>query len=152
MHANIACEPLAGQRIVEIKDTHKTEDWVAFMESVYKQYQEAKKITVVLDNLSTHKPAAFYEYFHPEKAHEMTEKFEFVFTPKHGSWLNIAEIEINALKAQCLNRRIEHKDELIEQIGYWQKDRNEKNANINWQFSTKDARIKLKRLYPKIDT
>lgn len=148
----MANEPLDGKRIVRIKDTHKTADWVDFMEEIYNAYPHARLITVVLDNLSTHKPAAFYEYFPPEKAHQMLEKFEFVFTPTHGSWLNIAEIELNTLKGQCLNRRIESKEKMILQVQAWEEDRNQKEARIDWQFSTNEARIKLKRLYPKIST
>lgn len=146
----MACEPLAGQRIVGVYDTHKTKDWVHFIKRVFDAYPDARNITVVLDNLSTHKPAVFYEYFLPETAHAMSNKLEFVFTPKHGSWLKIAEIELNALKAQCLKRRIENKQILTEQIERWQQDRNNKAAKVDWQFSTSKARTKLKRLYPKI--
>lgn len=147
----MACEPLAGQRIVGVYDSHKTVDWVHFMKRIFDAYSDAQKITLVLDNLSTHKPSAFYKHFPPQVAHEMVSKFELVFTPKHGSWLNIAEIEINALKAQCLNRRIDEKEKMIEQIQSWQKDRNNKKAKVDWQFSTSQARTKLKRLYPKIE-
>ena len=146
----MGCEPLAGRRYVEIHDSHKTRDWVLFVHMLVLNYPHAKRITIVQDNLSTHKPAAFYEYFPPEKAQAILDKIEWVFTPKHGSWLNIAEIELNVLKGQCLNRRIHDKTIMQEQVGQWQRNRNNKASKVNWQFSTQDARVKLKRLYPQI--
>ena len=146
----LACNPLVGWRKVEVFDSHKTADWVAFIYSVFLHFINAKKITLILDNLSTHKPAAFYEYYQPELAKKILDKINFVYTPKHGSWLNIAEIELNVLKGQCLSRRIKDKQTIIEQVEQWQKYRNETSSQVDWQFSTTDARIKLKRLYPKI--
>ena len=111
---------------------------------------DAEKIVVVLDNLNTHTPSAFYETFEPEEARRLVERFEFHFTPKHGSWLNMAEIELSVLARQCLNRRIPNKETLIEEVSAWQQQRNDEIVKVQWQFTTADARIKLKSLYPKI--
>lgn len=105
-----------------------------------------------MDNLNTHKPGSLYEAFTPEKAKAIWDRFEFVYTPKHGSWLNMAEIELNVLSGQCLNRRIDNISEVKREITAWQNHRNNRNAVINWQFTTKKARIKLRRLYPTLDT
>lgn len=110
----------------------------------------AEKITLVMDNLNTHKPGSLYETFSPEKAKALWERFEFVFTPKHGSWLNMAEIELNVLNGQCLNRRIDNITTVSTECKMWLEARNNMNATINWQFTTEDARIKLKRLYPTL--
>ena len=104
-----------------------------------------------MDNLNTHSPTSFYETFEPEEARRLTNRFEFHYTPKHGSWLNMAEIELGVLVRQCLNRRIAGKEALKSEVKAWQDDRNAKIVRINWRFSTADARIKLKSLYPKID-
>ena len=103
-----------------------------------------------MDNLNTHKPSALYETFSPEEAKRIWDRFEFIYTPKHGSWLNMAEIELNVLMGQCLNRRIDNMLTIRKETRAWEKDRNNKRAKINWQFKTDDARIKLKRLYPTI--
>ena len=103
-----------------------------------------------MDNLATHKPGALYEVFEPAEAKRIWDRFEFVYTPKHGSWLNMAEIELNVLMGQCLNRRIESMKIMKEEVNAWESYRNNKKAIINWQFTTQDARIKLKRLYPTI--
>jgi len=103
-----------------------------------------------MDNLNTHKPGSLYEVFVPEKAKALWDRFEFVYTPKHGSWLNMAEIELNVLSRQCLNRRISQLSEVKAEVIAWQNHRNNRNATINWQFTTKDARIKLQRLYPTL--
>jgi transposase len=113
--------------------------------------KDAEKITLVMDNLGTRKPGALYETFKPEQAKALWDRFEFVYTPKHGSWLNMAEIELNVLMGQCLKRRIETIDEVTEQVKEWEKARNNRNAKINWRFNSKEARIKLKRLYPTFD-
>ena len=115
-------------------------------------YPKAKKITLVMDNLNTHKPSSFYETFLPQEAKRLCNRFAFVYTPKHGSWLNMAEIEFNVLHKQCLNRNLDTKQEVIDQIKAWLKDRNRKTSKINWQFTTEDARTKLKHLYPSILT
>ncbi len=105
-----------------------------------------------MDKLNTHGPGSLYETFTPEKAKELWDKFEFVYIPKHGSWLNMAEIELNVLTGQCLNRRIDNFSEVEKEVSAWQKARNNKQAKVNWQFTTKDARIKLSRLYPTLDS
>ena len=104
-----------------------------------------------MDNLSTHNPGALYEAFNPEKAKKLWDRFEFVYTPKHGSWLNMAEIELNVLNGQCLNRRIDDISLVESEAEAWQKHRNNKDSRINWQFTTEKARVKLKRLYPTYD-
>ncbi len=111
-------------------------------------YKDAKKIILVMENLNTHKPILLYEAFEPKEAKLIWNRFEFVFTPKHGSWLNMAEIEPNVLNGQCLNRRIDNINTVKQEVEVWQDHRNNKNAVINWRFEIKYARIKLKRLYP----
>jgi transposase len=143
-------EPLSGKRQVEITDRKTKTDWASFVKQIAAKNPEAKKITLVMDNYSTHSPSAFYETFPPEQAKALWDRFEFVYTPKHGSWLNMAEIELHVLNGQCLNRHIATKQEITEEAGEWQQARNNKNSKIDWQFTTKDARIKLKRLYPII--
>ena len=122
------------------------------MEEIADQYEGAEKITLVMDNFNTHVPGALYETFQPDKAKGIWDGFEFVYTPKHGSWLNMAEIELNVLTGQCLNRRIDDITVIRKEVLAWQKFRNNKNAKVNWQFTTKDARIKLSRLYPTIES
>ncbi len=148
----LACEPLAGKRMVKITERRTKQDWSYFLEEIADQYEEADKITLVMDNLNTHFPGSFYETFRPEKAKAIWEKFEFVYTPKHGSWLNMAEIELNVLTSQCLNRRIDDIAIVSKEVQAWQQFRNNKNAKVNWQFTTKDARIKLFRLYPTFES
>jgi len=147
----MASEPLGGKRIVEVTEQKTKTDWAVFIMQISTQYQEAERITLVMDNLSTHKPGALYEVFPAAEAKALWDRFEFVYTPKHGSWLNMAEIELSVLSRQCLNRRLESKEVLQEEVEKWQMDRNNKNSKINWQFKTSDARIKLRRLYPTLD-
>lgn len=147
----LACEPLAGKRMVTVTERKTKQDWAHFLEEIASQYEKAEKITLVMDNLNTHDPGSFYETFPPEKAKELWDRFEFVCTPKHGSWLNMAEIELNVLSAQCLKRRIADIEIVKSEVRAWQGQRNNKNAKVNWQFSTKDARIKLLRLYPTLN-
>ena len=147
----LACEPLAGKRIVTVTEKKTKHDWTYFIEKIATQYEGAKKITLVMDNLNTHTPGALYETFPPEKAKAIWDKFEFVYTPKHGSWLNMAEIELNVLTGQCLKRRIEDIETVRKEVSAWQKARNNKKAKVNWQFTTDNARIKLRRLYPTFD-
>ena len=148
----IACEPLVGKRMVTITERKTKKDWACFLEEIANQYKGAEKITLVMDNLNTHVPGSFYEMFQPDKAKAIWDRFEFVYTPKHGSWLNMAEIELNVLTGQCLNRRIDDIEFVRKEVLAWQKFRDNKNAKINWQFTTKDARIKLSRLYPTIES
>lgn len=147
----MACEPLTGERIVQVTKRKTKKDWAQFIEKIATKYDSAKRITLIMDNYNTHTPGSFYEDFLPEKAKQLLDRFELVFTPKHGSWLNMAEIELNVLNKQCLNRRIGDIQVLIDEIRAWESYRNEKYCKINWQFTTSDARVKLKRLYPSIE-
>lgn len=147
----IANEPLAGKRIVKVTKRKTKVDWAEFIKDIDDHYPKAKRITLVMDNLNTHKPGSLYERFSPIEAKRIWDRFEFVFTPKHGSWLNMAEIELNVLNGQCLNRRIDNIETIINEVDAWQNNRNNKNSKINWRFTTKDSRIKLKRLYPSIE-
>ena len=146
----LACEPLAGTRIVKITDRKTGQDWARFLEDIAKEYESAERIILVMDNYSTHTPGSLYETFSPEKARSLLERFEFIYTPKHGSWLNMAEIELNVLTGQCLNRRIDDIAVVRREVDAWQEVRNNKNPKVNWQFTTEDARIKLSRLYPTL--
>ena len=148
----LACEPLAGKRMVKITERKTKHDWACFLEYIANQYETVKKITLVMDNLNTHVPGALYETFRPEKAKAIWDRFEFVYTPKHGSWLNMAEIELNVLTGQCLNRRIDDINVVRKEVSAWQNARNNKNAKVKWQFTTNDARIKLSRLYPTFES
>jgi len=146
----LASEPLTGSRLVKITERKTKKDWAQFIENIANEYPKAKKITLVMDNYSTHKPGSLYEVFSPEEAKRLWDRFYFVYTPKHGSWLNMAEIELNVLNGQCLNRRIDKFSTIVKECKAWQKHRNNMNAKINWQFTTKNARTKLKRLYPTL--
>ncbi len=148
----LACEPLAGKRMVKITERKTKQDWAVFLEEIADQYERAEKITLVMDNLNTHVPGSLYETFQPDKAKAIWDRFEFVYTPKHGSWLNMAEIELNVLTGQCLNIRIDDIAVVRKEVLAWQKFRNNKNAKVNWQFTTEDARIKLSRLYPTLES
>ena len=147
----IVCEPLAGKRMVKITERKTKRDWAFFLEDIANQNEGVEKITLVMDNLNTHVPGSLYETFQPDKAKAILDRFEFVYTPKHGSWLNMAEIELNVLTGQCLNRRIDDIEVVREEVTAWAKFRNNKNAKVNWQFTTEDARIKLSRLYPTLE-
>jgi len=147
----LACEPLAGKRLVTVTENKTRQDWACFLEEIATQYESAEKITLVMDNLNTHTPGSFYETFLPDKAKALWERFEFVYTPKHGSWLNMAEIELNVLTGQCLNRRIDDIEVVRKEVLAWQEVRNNKNAKVNWQFTAENARIKLSRLYPTLE-
>ncbi len=151
--ANIfmANEPLAGKRYVKVTERKTKADWAAFIKEIADQhYPSAEKIRLVMDNLGTHKPAALYEAFRPEEAKRIWDRFEFIYTPKHGSWLNMAEIELHVLMGQCLKRRIDKMETMKQEVNEWQKDRNNKQATIKWQFTNDKARVKLKKLYPTI--
>ena len=148
----MANEPLNGRRLVEVTKSKTKVDWAMFIKRIADEmYPQENRITLVMDNFGTHTLGAFYEAFPPEEAKRLIDRFEFVFTPKHGSWLNMAEIELHVLNAQCLNRHIATMDDMQKEVLAWQEHRNNKNAVINWQFTSKDARIKLKRLYPSFD-
>lgn len=148
----MANEPLKGNRLVEVTKRKTKKDWAKFIKWLAdEQYPNAHKITLVMDNFTTHTASAFYEVFEPEEAKRLWDRLEFVFTPKHGSWLNMAEIELHVLNGQCVNRHIPTMDKVKQEINAWQDNRNNKGGSINWQFTTKDSRVKLKRLYPSID-
>jgi len=147
----LAFEPLKGKRMVCIKEKRTKKDWASFLEDIAVSYEEAEKITLVMDNLNTHQPGSLYETFPPEKAKALWDRFEFVYTPKHGSWLNIAEIELRVLSGQCLDRRMDSIEKVKKEVAAWQASRNNQNAKVNWQFTTDDARIKLRRLYPTLE-
>ena len=147
----MATEPLAGKRMTRVTERKTKIDWAHFLADIAARYPDAKKITLVMDNLNTHRPGALYEAFPPAQAKALWERFEFLFTPKHGSWLNVAEVELNVMIRQCLNRRIDCIDILRNEVAAWQAARDRPRAKVNWQFTTDDARVKLKRLYPTFD-
>ena len=147
----MANEPLRGKRMVEITEFKTKKDCARFMKRIANEmYPKAKKIRLVMDNFKTHDASAFYEVFEPEEAKQLWDRFEFIFTPKHGSWLNMAEIELHVLNGQCLNRHIAKIEDIKSEVKAWQNHRNNKDSKINWQFTNDKARIKLKRLYPSI--
>lgn len=150
--ANIfmAVEPLAGRRAAHVTERRTACDFAEFARFVADEmYPDAHKIVLVTDNLNTHKMASFYERFEPAEARRLVERFEWHYTPEHGSWLNIAEIELSVLHKQCLRRRLT-KEELVPAVTAWNCKRNAASCKINWHFTTADSRIKLKRLYPNL--
>src|SRR5215831_305295 len=143
--------PLEGWRHVAVTERHAALDYAQVLRDLSdRHFPAASKIVLVQDNLSTHKPASLYEAFPPAEARRLVERFEWHYTPKHGSWLDMAESELSVLSAQCLDRRIPDKQTLIEEVATCQQDRNKNHTRADWQFTTADARIKLKRLYPAI--
>lgn len=143
--------PLEGWRHVKVTDHHTKVDWAhVIKELVDEHYPEKKKIVLVMDNLNTHKVSSLYAAFKPEEARRIAERLEIHYTPKHGSWLDMAEIEIGVMARQCLDRRIPDQDSLKREIKAWQDERNKKGVCVNWRFTTQDARVKLKSLYPTI--
>ena len=144
-------EPLAGKRHVAVTEHRTRIDWAQqIKEMLDVRYPDAIKVLLVMDNLNTHTPASLYEAFPPEEARRLAQRLEIHYTPKHGSWLNVAEIELSVLQGQCLNRRIPDIKTIRSEVDAWQLARNNKMKKIDWQFKTADARIKLKRLYPKL--
>ena len=148
----MASEPLAGRRLVKVTYRRTKSDWARFIKEIAENYKNAKRITLVMDNLSTHKAGSLYEVFPPAEAKRIRDRFDFVYTPKHGSWLNVAEIELNVLMGQCLSRRIDDIGDVRSEVAAWQRHRNNLDATVNWQFTTEKARVKLRRLYPTLDT
>jgi hypothetical protein len=147
----MVCEPLAGQRRVKVTERRTVVDFAHLIqELVDEQYPEAEQIVLVMDNLNTHKPASLYEAFAPAEARRLMERLEIHYTPKHGSWLNMAETELSVLATQCLDRRIADPTTLAQEVAAWERQRNTANCRVDWRFTTHDARIKLKRLYPAI--
>lgn len=144
-------EPLEGRRNINVTDTRTAKDWAVQIKKLTdKDYPNAKKIILIMDNLNTHTGASLYRTFSPEEAHRILERLEIHYTPKHGSWLNMAEIEFSILSKQCLDRRIPNQKKLKKEISAWVKKRNSISTPMKWRFTTKDARIKLKKLYPTI--
>lgn len=144
-------EPLRNWRCVQVTDRRTAVDWAHFMQQLADEhYPNAERILVVLDNLNTHGPGSFYETFAPAEAQRLSARFEFHYTPKHGSWLNMAEIELSALSRTCLDERIPDKTCLTKDSAAWELERNAKAITVEWRFTTQDARIKLKKLYPTI--
>jgi len=142
-------EPLTGRRMVLVTARRTAVDYAeAIRYLVDEMYPNAEKIILVHDNLNTHKPASLYEAFRPEEARRILDKLEIHYTPKHGSWLNMAEIELSVLGRQCLGQRIPDMKTLATEVAAWTRDRNAKQVRVDWQFTTADARVKLKRLYP----
>lgn len=143
--------PLEGWRHVKVTDHHTKIDWAhVIKELVDEHYPEKKKIVLVMDNLNTHKVSSLYAAFKPEEARRIAERLEIHYTPKHGSWLDMAEIEIGVMVRQCLDRRIPDQNTLKREIKAWQDERNKKGVCVNWRFTTADARVKLKSLYPSL--
>lgn len=147
----IEVEPLGGKRKVKITDRRTRIDWAHFIKEMLEdRYADAEQVVLVMDNLNTHDTASLYSAFPPQEARRLAERLEIHYTPKHGSWLNIAEIELSVLKRQCLAGRIPCIEEMRSEVDAWNTDRNNRQSDIDWQFRTDDARIKLKRLYPKL--
>jgi len=145
------CEPLAGQRWVDVTEHRTKVDWAHQIKDLVEgRYPAAEGIVLVMDQLNTHTPAALYEAFSPAEAKRLAHKLEIHYTPKHGSWLNIAEIELSVLSRQCLDRRVPDVATLAAEVDAWQERRNAAGGPVDWRFTTADARIKLKRLYPSL--
>jgi len=143
----MAVEPLAGKRIIEVKERRTKKDYALFMKKVEKVYQNAKKIILIQDNLNTHNPSSFYETFSPQSAFRLSQRFQMAYTPKKASWLNMAEIELSSLSKQCLDRRISDIETFSKEVYAWARQRNRRKATISWQFTKNDAREKLNRHY-----
>jgi hypothetical protein len=142
-------EPLGGRRYVTASRQRRREDWAREVKSIVtEEYPMAEKVVLVMDNLNTHTISSLYQAYPAEEAFEIAQKLEIHYTPKHGSWLNIAEIELSAMTSQCLGRRIDTLEKLKTELKAWQHERNEKQKTVKWQFTTEDARIKLRHLYP----
>jgi hypothetical protein len=153
--ANIFCwvEPLVGRRGITATDRRTYADFAEQLKALVDiHYPDVEKVVLVADNLNTHSAAALYQRYPAAEAHRINSKIEWHYTPEHGSWLNMAEIELSVLSRQCLNRRMPDKDTLIAQVAAWETARNSVKTTINWQFTTADARIKLRRLYPDTDS
>lgn len=145
----VAVEPLAGKRVIQVSKQRTKKEWAYFMrEMIDVHYPHAEKIVLVMDNLNTHSPSSFYEVFDPQEARRLTEKVEIHYTPTHGSWLNMAEIELSVLARQCLAGRIPSLEQAQQRVDAWQQQRDHAQATIDWRFTTADARIKLKHIYP----
>jgi hypothetical protein len=148
----IASEPLAGWRQVAVTDRRTRRDFAHFVRDLVDgRYRDAERIVLVMDNLNTHTIGSLYEALAPAEARRIAEKLEIHYTPKHGSWLNMAEVELSVLARQCLDDRMEDKAMVVREVAAWEADRNLRKVGIDWRFTTADARIKLKRLYPSAE-
>lgn len=146
------CEPMTGWRHVKVTPQRTAIDYAHLLKDLVDlHYRDVLLITVVQDNLNTHSPASLYKAFEPQEARRILNRIEFCYTPKHGSWLNMAEIELSVLARQCLDRRIADFERLTAEVAAWQEARNQEQTWIDWRFTTEDARIKLKRLYPTVN-
>jgi len=147
----VEIEPLGGKREVKITERRTQLDWAYFIQEMLEErYADATKVVLIMDNLNTHSIASLYLAFSPEKARNLANRLEIHYTPKHGSWLNVAEIELSALKRQCLSVRIDCIEKMRKKVMAWNSDRNSRQTKVDWQFKSADARIRLKRLYPKL--
>jgi hypothetical protein len=145
----VAFEPLCGWRSIKVTDRRRRIEWANFIRSLVDgRYRHVDKLVLVMDQLNTHTAASLYEAFLPAEAKRIADRLEIHHTPKHGSWLNMAEIELSALGRQCLSRRISRQGSLAAEVTRWVSQRNRRKSTVHWQFTTKDARIKLRRLYP----
>jgi hypothetical protein len=145
-------EPLAGKRRVEVTAQRTKADFARLLRRVVDEwYPEAEVITLVVDNLNTHRPAVLYEVFEPIETRRILERLAFVYTPKHASWLNVAEWELSVLARQCLDRRLPDQEALTAEVAAWERERNGTRVTVEWQFTTAEARVKLKRLYPILE-
>jgi len=145
-------EPLAGKRHVRVTERRTQKDWAACVrEMVDERYPDAERIVLVMDNLNTHTPASLYEAFPADEAKRIADRLEIHYTPKHGSWLDMAEIELGILGRQCLDRRIDNAKALTREVAAWEAQRNAAKAKVDWRFTTDDSRIRLKKLYPSFD-
>jgi hypothetical protein len=146
------CEPLRGRRHVTVTERRTRIDWAHVIKDLVDvRYPEAEQVVLVQDNLNTHTPGSLYEAFPPGEAKRLADKLEIHYTPKHGSWLNIAEIELSTMAGQCLDRRIPDRETLEREVAAWEAERNALGGRVNWQFTAENARVKLQRLYPSID-
>jgi transposase len=147
----IACEPLRGWREMKVTERRTKQDWAHFVQELVDVHcPDAQRIVLVMDNLNTHRPASLYEAFEPAEAKRIWDRLEIHYTPKHGSWLNMAECELSVLRRQCTHRRIPDEQTLVDEVTAWRDERNADTARIDWRFTTDDARIKLTHLYPRI--
>lgn len=145
------CEPLGNRRHVAVTDRRTKVDWAHIVKDLVDvHYPQAERVVLVMDNLNTHTPAALYEAFAPAEAKRIADRLEIHYTPKHGSWLNIAEIELSVLARQCLNRRVPDQDTLATEVSAWEEERNRAQLTVHWHFTTDDARVRLKHLYPSL--
>jgi transposase len=150
-HLLLFYAPFENWRHIQVADNHTACEWAEGVRRLVEEdYPDADKITLVMDNLNTHNGASLYKAFEPEKAKRLLDKLELIYTPKHGSWLNMAECEFSVLSRQCLARRLPDKETVASEVDTWVRDRNQNAASVDWRFSAEDARIKLKRLYPKL--